>query len=103
MVREERREAAGGQVARCRITAHASASPAAAAAIARNGYIQRFSYNCSTQYARNNLRYTGFFEPPSVPGTPRQTASSTTSRTSSASHPSLVNNPATPCSTSACV
>lgn len=102
MVREEWREAAGGQVARCRITANAAACPAAAA-VARNGYIQRFSYNCSTQYARNNLRYTGFFDPPSVPGTPWQTASSTTSRTSSASHPSLVNNPATLCSTSACV
>ena len=64
--------------ARCKITANSGYNPDSAAIIARkqsfnfesfyfniyssrNGYIQRFSYNC-TQYSRNNLRKTGFFD-----------------------------------------
>eukprot|EP00092_Neocalanus_flemingeri_P061205 GFUD01073535.1.p1 GENE.GFUD01073535.1~~GFUD01073535.1.p1 ORF type:complete len:113 (+),score=13.20 GFUD01073535.1:132-470(+) len=51
------------EVVRCRITGNAAYNPASAMIIARNGYIQRFSYNC-TQYARNGLKKTGFFDTP---------------------------------------
>lgn len=67
-------------VIKCRITANSAYNPDSAGIIARqkiifsnssekysalhlfrNGYIQRFSYNC-TQYSRNGLRKTGFFD-----------------------------------------
>ena len=57
-----------GALSKCRITANAACSPASSTAIARNGYIRRFSYNCTTQYSRSNLRHTGFFDP--IPETP---------------------------------
>lgn len=68
-----------GASLRCKITANSGYNPDSAAIIARklinivnffmnyikhffrNGYIQRFSYNC-TQYSRNGLRKTGFFD-----------------------------------------
>ena len=57
-----------GALNKCKITANAAFLPASSTAIARNGYIQRFSYNCTTQYSRNNLRHTGFFD--AIPETP---------------------------------
>ena len=70
------------EVAKCRITANSDYNPESANIIARhlllnrlfklspsalfrNGYIQRFSYNC-TQYSRSNLRKTGFFDADSI-------------------------------------
>ena len=68
------------EVAKCRITANSDYNPESANIIARhlllslschqlplfrNGYIQRFSYNC-TQYSRLNLRKTGFFDADSI-------------------------------------
>ena len=71
-----------GALSKCKITANAAYSPASSTAIARNGYIRRFSYNCTTQYSRSNLRHTGFFDP--IPETPpwNSPLSSTPSRTS---------------------
>lgn len=71
-----------GALSKCKITANAACSPASSTAIARNGYIRRFSYNCTTQYSRSNLRHTGFFDP--IPETPpwNSPLSSTPSRTS---------------------
>ena len=71
-----------GALSKCKITANAAYSPASSTAIARNGYIRRFSYNCTTQYSRSNLRHTGFFDP--IPETPPWNSPllSTPSRTS---------------------
>ena len=72
-----------GALSKCRITANAVYSPASSTAIARNRYIRRFSYNCTTQYSRSNLRPTGFFDPiPETPPWPLSPLSSTASRTS---------------------
>ena len=72
-----------GALSKCKITANAAYSPASSTAIARNGYIRRFSYNCTTQYSRSNLRPTGFFDPiPETPPWPLSPLSSTASRTS---------------------
>ena len=67
------------EIVKCKITGNSSYNTASSAIIARqtllrvysiadwsqcelrNGYIQRFSYNC-TQYSRNNLRRTGVLE-----------------------------------------
>ena len=87
------------EVARCRITGNAGFSYQGAPVIARNGRIQRFSYNCSTQYSRVNLRRTGFFGPlhpegpVASPWPSPSSVSSSTSRTSVTSLGSTVNNP----------
>ena len=67
------------EIVKCKITGNSSYNTASSAIIARqtllrvysiadwsqcelrNGYIQRFSYNC-TQYSRSNLRRTGVLE-----------------------------------------
>lgn len=72
-----------GALSKCKITANAAYSPTSSTAIARNGYIRRFSYNCSTQYSRNNLRHTGFFDP--IPETPPWSSSPLSSSASQSS------------------
>ena len=72
-----------GSLSKCKITANAAYSPTSSTAIARNGYIRRFSYNCSTQYSRNNLRHTGFFDP--IPETPPWSSSPLSSSASQSS------------------
>ena len=72
-----------GVLSKCKITANAAYSPTSSTAIARNGYIRRFSYNCSTQYSRNNLRHTGFFDP--IPETPPWSSSPLSSSASQSS------------------
>lgn len=72
-----------GSLSKCKITANAAYSPTSSTAIVRNGYIRRFSYNCSTQYSRNNLRHTGFFDP--IPETPPWSSSPLSSSASQSS------------------
>ena len=80
-----------GSLSKCKITANAAYSPTSSTAIARNGYIRRFSYNCSMQYSRNNLRHTGFFDPiPETPPWSRSPLSSSASQSSIASTESYV-------------